>query len=459
MATGTSNDTGLEELKEMVRQMGNRIDILSAANTDLSSKMQKAKETFDAQTADLNARLLKSFERIQELERKNQSIGKESDKITLPAWPAPQGFSRWRESVLAVTVAASADKLVAVKFVGEVDDPHMGLAALLTKRSDEMTSIDSKLYAAILSILPKNEDGDRIHAAIKETCASYCGRQAIRVLEKDFQYQGPRKQKKTIQQMVTLHLEGGVKGLGTFWTSWSEIRQDLKGTPDEPSLRMIGSLLEDKLKKLGETDVPIGIALDNWRSASAATEDPAELDKAYKAFADAVESRNIDQRDGKPAKTAAPAIEDNGGNDEAHKDIDKSHDKSQRPKGRGKGGKSRKDDTASTTGDEKFQGYCSFNKVLCGNWGHQSKDYFCNPESENYKGDQCVKDLIARKQEALQKAVSAAALTGEVGQTAGAAATSTGGSLDGGMSMDNMFSTWLRAQQEVRSGSAAVRMQ
>ena len=66
MATGTSNDTELEELKEMVRQMGNRTDILSAANTDLSSKMQKAKETFDAQTADLNARLLKSFERIQE---------------------------------------------------------------------------------------------------------------------------------------------------------------------------------------------------------------------------------------------------------------------------------------------------------------------------------------------------------------------------------------------------------
>ena len=222
---------------------------------------------------------------------------------------------------------------------------------------------------------------------------------------------------------------------------------------------MIGSLLKDKLKKLGETDVPIGIALDNWRSASAATEDPAELDKAYKAFADAVESRNIDQRDGKPAKTAAPAIEDNGGNDEAHKDIDKSHDKSQRPKGRGKGGKSRKDDTSSTIGDEKFQGYCSFNKALCGNWGHQSKDCFCNPESENYKGDQYVKDLIARKQEALHKAVSAAALTGEVGQTAGAAATSTGGSLDGGMSMDNMFSTWLRAQQEVRSGSAAVRMQ
>ena len=71
-----------------------------------------------------------------------------------------------------------------------------------------------------------------------------------------------------------------------------------------------------------------------------------------------------------------------------------------------------------------------------------------------------MKDLIARKQEALQKhSLSAAALTGEVGQTAGAAATSTGGSLDGGMSMDHMFSTWLQAKQEVRSGNVAVRVQ
>ena len=172
-----------------------------------------------------------------------------------------------------------------------------------------------------------------------------------------------------------------------------------------------------------------------------------------------MESRCIDERDGKHAKTAAPAIEDKGGNDEASQDIDKSQDKSQRPKGKGKGGKSRKDDTASTIGDEKFQGCCNFNKALGGNWGHQSKDYFCNPESENYKGDQYVKDLIARKQEALQKAVSASALTGEVGQTAGAAATSIGGSLEGGMSMDSMYNTWLQAKKEVRSGNVAIRVQ
>ena len=50
MATGTSN-TELDELKEMVRQMGNRIEFLSAQNSDLNSRLLKAKETFDTQTS------------------------------------------------------------------------------------------------------------------------------------------------------------------------------------------------------------------------------------------------------------------------------------------------------------------------------------------------------------------------------------------------------------------------
>ena len=162
------------------------------------------------------------------MERTIFASRKESDKITLPVWPTTQGFARWRESVLAITVATSGDKAVAAKFVSEVDNPNIELAVFVTNRPDEMISIDSKLYAAILSVLPKGDDGDRIHAAIKGSCASYCGRQAIRILDKDFQYQGPRKQKKNIQTMVTLHLEGGLKRLGSFWTSWIEVRQDLK---------------------------------------------------------------------------------------------------------------------------------------------------------------------------------------------------------------------------------------
>ena len=50
MATGT-NETELDELKETVRQMGNRIEILSAQNSDLNSRLLKAKETFDTQTS------------------------------------------------------------------------------------------------------------------------------------------------------------------------------------------------------------------------------------------------------------------------------------------------------------------------------------------------------------------------------------------------------------------------
>ena len=84
-------------------------------------------------------------------------------------------------SRLAATVAASGD-------VADVDDRIVETSALLTNRPDELTVIDSKLYTAILFVLPKNDDGDRIHAAIKGNCASFCGRQALRMLEKDFQY-------------------------------------------------------------------------------------------------------------------------------------------------------------------------------------------------------------------------------------------------------------------------------
>ena len=114
MATGT-NSTEIDELKEMVRQLTNRVDILSASNTDLNTKLVKAKELFDAQAADLNARLVKAQEQVRDMERAIFASRKESDKITLPVWPTTQGFARWRESVLAITVAASGDKAAAAR--------------------------------------------------------------------------------------------------------------------------------------------------------------------------------------------------------------------------------------------------------------------------------------------------------------------------------------------------------
>ena len=69
MATGTSN-TEMDDLKEMVRALTNRVDILSAANTDLNTKLVKAKEFTDAQAADLNARLMKSLEQNADLNKR-----------------------------------------------------------------------------------------------------------------------------------------------------------------------------------------------------------------------------------------------------------------------------------------------------------------------------------------------------------------------------------------------------
>ena len=109
MATGTSN-AEIDDLKELVRQLSNRADVLSAQNLDLNSRLVKAKEQFEAHNADLNARLMKSQEQIKDLERKALSAVKESDKITLTAWPSTQGFARWRESALAIIVAATKQR-------------------------------------------------------------------------------------------------------------------------------------------------------------------------------------------------------------------------------------------------------------------------------------------------------------------------------------------------------------
>ena len=105
MARGTSN-TELDDLKELVRQLSNRVDVLYAQNQcDLISRLVKAKEQFEAQNADINARLMKS--EIRDWERKAQSAGTESDKITFTVWLSTPGFARWRESAVAIIVAAS----------------------------------------------------------------------------------------------------------------------------------------------------------------------------------------------------------------------------------------------------------------------------------------------------------------------------------------------------------------
>ena len=129
---------------------------------------------------------------------------------------------------------------------------------------------------------------------------------------------------------------------------------------------------------MGKTDVPVGIALDNWRSSSsAATEDAHELAVAYKAFADSVESRVTDERDKKkPQKNTAPAVETAR--------VPQRHEKQ-----KSKGEVVRRAAAAVVamaaavvrrrSHSRVTVTYCTFNKALCGNWRHGADDCFCNP--------------------------------------------------------------------------------
>ena len=93
MATGTSN-TEMDDLKEMVRALTNRVDILSASNTDLNTKLVKAKELTDAQAADLNTRLMKSLEQNADLNKRlTETEGK------LKAQSSPSTHSKEAERI------------------------------------------------------------------------------------------------------------------------------------------------------------------------------------------------------------------------------------------------------------------------------------------------------------------------------------------------------------------------
>ena len=161
------------------------------------------------------------------------------------------------------------------------------------------------------------------------------------------------------------------------------------------------------------------------------------VDIAYKGLADAVESRCTDERNGRNAKTAAPAIENENdqAEDKSHNDQDISH----KPKGRGRGNRGKREGATSVPGD-KYEGYCNFNKVLCGNWGHHAKDCFYNPQSDKYKGDEFVKQNAAKKQEALQKITGAAATAVDHAEAAQVEEAT--------MNLDSMYRTWLQAKNE-----------
>ena len=154
-------------------------------------------------------------------------------------------------------------------------------------------------------------------------------------------------------------------------------------------------------------------------------------------LADAVESRCTDERNGRNTKTAAPAIENENdqAEDKSHNDQDISH----KPKGRGRGNRGKREDATSVPGD-KYEGYCNFNKVLCGNWGHHPKDCFYNPQSDKYKGDEFVKQHAAKKQEALQKITGAAATAVDHAEASQVEEAT--------MNLDSMYRTWLQAKNE-----------
>ena len=73
-------------------------------------------------------------------------------------------------------------------FLDEVDNPYVTDDVLFTGRPPGMTSIDAKLFSALVHLLVTKpcDDSTRILGAIRQLCQPGCGRQALRLIDGDY---------------------------------------------------------------------------------------------------------------------------------------------------------------------------------------------------------------------------------------------------------------------------------
>jgi len=102
----------------------------------------------------------------------------ERDRIVLQPLPeASSEYDRWRFSVKASILAAAPDPMLAMAYLGELDDPIFTMDDLARALAQEMTKTDVKLFAALVGAC-KGTEGSKTVAKIQAQARFGCGRQA-----------------------------------------------------------------------------------------------------------------------------------------------------------------------------------------------------------------------------------------------------------------------------------------
>lgn len=133
-----------------------------------------------------------------------------------------------------------------------------------------MKGLDAKLFMAVLDMCEKGgDDGLRIATEIQSRCVFGCGRLAFRIVDADFQNQSTKRKERAVSGLMGLKVVNGIRGVAEFLVSWDRYSLILKGTGEDMSNLMKGSMLKSKLHVIRELEATI----EQWKVAKTGTDE------------------------------------------------------------------------------------------------------------------------------------------------------------------------------------------
>jgi hypothetical protein len=238
---------------------------------------------------------------------------RESDRIGTKLLPkATADYKEWRDKLRGHVMGASADQVECTKFLIDLDNKECTLEsdlfkALHSERAESMQSLDTKLWNALKHSLTADTEGTRrISSHIKRLAVEFCGRQALKIIDWDYQHATVRQSQGSIVDLLSATLtKNDVKSLEKFTRHWVD-DSDLitRSNPtDLPSKHTLGCLFEGAIS--GVTDLQVQIAKQHWRTVVSKHGVTAEtIDVAYDEFIKAMQTRCTEVRNERRIKEA-----------------------------------------------------------------------------------------------------------------------------------------------------------
>ena len=320
-------------------------------------------------------------------------IGKEADKIFVPALPSTRGeYQRWRYQVRAAVVAASPMDLGI--YFAQLDSQQWSYQDLMTHRDPSHRTIDGKLFSSILLMCKGTNEATLIADKVQLYCDLGCGRQILRLLDSHFLQAGAHRQQQVLSELMASKA-GSFDNLDEFLVQFEQGCAQLRGTAEEISDTLACTLLRSKLAHFNK----LSATFAQWSMLGANSAHPlAELVQGIRLVilenrsrALASTSSNHDNNKANAAQTTTPP------STVAAARGDYVHPRS---KGKGKDGKGKSKDKNKGDGKNNANAYNDKQCHHCGRKGHMILECWFNPSSPSFKGERSAAAFSAASSQA-----------------------------------------------------------